>query len=1046
MNENDSYIVLKNVLVGFKGFTKDLLVPNAVTEIESNILCSDLGPPYEVDSIYVPSSVKVIKDHAFCGIPTKKITLNEGLEYIGSYAFDGTVDKVAIPSSVRDVSFNAFTNCSLKTVEIADVSGHVSYFKQKYGENVKTLIIRDLNDDVLNIVRQLKRQNVNIPHLVIRNRAVSNDFKRQIRDIYPNVISITDDTKPIPRNEQNSHLPKKFGSEWIVIGTILKGYKGSSHEIEIPEGIEEIEGSNCYDIYTLDDRDLQNVTLPTSLRKIGELAFSDNHLKNISLPPFLEEIGHHALYNNDIEELVIPQSVSKIGLCAFDENPIKKIELYDTYASTNDEQSIFNAFKNLNPLEEITVHNTIGEAIRLLMMFPQKSSIRRINIMENAITFEEQLKLEEMFPNLKEINFKRVYDKKTTEKSWLLPENLTEPLEEIMGRPRYSYFAESASEITEKDRIILSKYFIRSSLTLPANISELGTSSLRDLQLSGIVFQEGLTTISASALVGNDILLVTFPSTLRTIGESAFENNALTTLRLDHDIKIGKNAFKGNAIKTVQIKDTFQDIEGLKSSLDCTVENLYIDNHDGNIFDIIECFKGHPLKKIFFTGDKISFKEKIEIMQALGRPILISNKTAKLKVVEQKSEIENRNTEISDLISATQILIESIPTKYRVHFRGRIKSSLEKYQKSLDNYSEDIDIETTGLPRLAIQSSPEQIKNRLLSDIEEIKSTIETDRPLYDLQSKLYSYIFIISDTPIEPPISLDTIEEKLQYMSYVDSQNKKSTLKESLIAFIEKLQAEIDDIITKDLPEGISLDSIQRKLDKMIEDMFTKAYQLEKKNRLLKGEGDEDLACDIRATRNIIDSLDKLNSEWLKTKLNNIVETYIAKDEPLDEKMILAIRKDLHPLLEELNQVAKKTFDKKDILNTLQEFLKRLSNKPYQNQATNVLLMDLCSLFEEIMTLLESPYLDLYEKEQLIKKMRNIIETTILKINMGENIVSKEPAIEGTPISPSNLDILPESLQAIIKTSSQLYDIKLLIEGKIAKEIEVEKFKVSNL
>ena len=72
-----------------------------------------------ITSIDIPASVTQIRSSAFSNCPRlEHITLNEGLEFIGAYAFcESPMREIQIPASVREIDNQAFWDCNdLETV------------------------------------------------------------------------------------------------------------------------------------------------------------------------------------------------------------------------------------------------------------------------------------------------------------------------------------------------------------------------------------------------------------------------------------------------------------------------------------------------------------------------------------------------------------------------------------------------------------------------------------------------------------------------------------------------------------------------------------------------------------------------------------------------------------------------------------------------------------------------------------------------------------------------------------------------------------------
>ena len=110
-----------------------------------------------------------------------------------------------------------------------------------------------------------------------------------------------------------------FNSQWL-------------EEIIIPEGVEEIANS-AFEIDGMKSRALKRLSLPSSLKKIGDWVFFNHQLEELTLPEGLEEIGYNAFQGggSTMAELTIPASVKKIGAEAFAGNTkLERVEFLST--------------------------------------------------------------------------------------------------------------------------------------------------------------------------------------------------------------------------------------------------------------------------------------------------------------------------------------------------------------------------------------------------------------------------------------------------------------------------------------------------------------------------------------------------------------------------------------------------------------------------------------------------------------------------------------------------------------------------------------------
>lgn len=104
---------------------KSITLPSNLKSIGKRAFmgCTNLG-----GSITIPGSCTTVGEEAFKDATITGLTLSEGVETIGRYAFQGCgqLTSVTFPSSIKSVGEKAFANCgSVQTVQINSVKGAV---------------------------------------------------------------------------------------------------------------------------------------------------------------------------------------------------------------------------------------------------------------------------------------------------------------------------------------------------------------------------------------------------------------------------------------------------------------------------------------------------------------------------------------------------------------------------------------------------------------------------------------------------------------------------------------------------------------------------------------------------------------------------------------------------------------------------------------------------------------------------------------------------------------------------------------------------------
>ena len=246
------------------------------------------------ETFTIRPEVRTIDDKAFNFHRTYNITLNEGLEHIGAYAFRYALNNIAphqkklvIPNSVNYIGEYAFENCYMDEVVISD--------------NVDSLF----NDtfsfcfiDQIHMPAKLKYIGARALYNNHLDNLVLPEGLETIEHHAFNTLSV--DKLVIPESV-------KFIDEFAFYFPLIK-------DLEIKAPLDSIPKAAFYSC-----QDLERLVLPPTLKRIGQSAFYECYrLKECRLPEGLEEIGKWSLAGADrMKEWHIPATVRKIEWAAF---------------------------------------------------------------------------------------------------------------------------------------------------------------------------------------------------------------------------------------------------------------------------------------------------------------------------------------------------------------------------------------------------------------------------------------------------------------------------------------------------------------------------------------------------------------------------------------------------------------------------------------------------------------------------------------------------------------------------------------------------------
>lgn len=287
-------------------------------------------------SIHFPASLTSIGDYAFVGNSCLTLVLPNTLQHIGKYAFSGSKLKTVIfedgaPDGITVIPAYAFNECrELQSVRFPNTLRVIEeYAFYECGEFPIMLPngVHSIGDKAFccpdeTMLERLKPRRFGTYDLVIpatlssAGEAVFGNRVMIDRLIFPynfgSALNAPSLYGTYPIRAKSADLP----FNWTVIPAHF--FENCSiSRINLPPKLREIGD------YALCCRELKQISLPKTLRKIGKGAFSGCfELEGIDIPEGVTEIAESTFEDcNSFEKVTIPNTVKTIGNKAFSECP-----------------------------------------------------------------------------------------------------------------------------------------------------------------------------------------------------------------------------------------------------------------------------------------------------------------------------------------------------------------------------------------------------------------------------------------------------------------------------------------------------------------------------------------------------------------------------------------------------------------------------------------------------------------------------------------------------------------------------------------------------
>jgi len=317
----------------------NVIIPEGVTEIRNECFsyCTNL------ENITLPSTLKEMGKSAFEGSNVNNVIIPEGVTEIGAHCFENcqNLTNITLPSSIKEIGEEAFEASNVNNLIIPE-----GITKIKYGcfvdcDNLTNITLSSTLTEIGE--RAFEASNVN-------NLIIPEGVTKIRKDCFKGCQNLKNITLPKTLKEIEYHA---FLNTPLLANVEVKGLKnGDTFECKvplfvknileakgikcpnccidegdisrgiveikngsclIPEGVTEI-GDNCFEYYY----NLTNITLSSTLKKIGKGAFAYSRVNNVIIPEGVTEIGGGCFFSNDnLTTITFPSTLTEIGKSAF---------------------------------------------------------------------------------------------------------------------------------------------------------------------------------------------------------------------------------------------------------------------------------------------------------------------------------------------------------------------------------------------------------------------------------------------------------------------------------------------------------------------------------------------------------------------------------------------------------------------------------------------------------------------------------------------------------------------------------------------------------
>jgi hypothetical protein len=342
-------------------------------------------------------------------------------------------------------------------------------------------------------------------------------------------------------------------------GVTITNYSGTNPVVTIPAKIRNLPVTTIWE-YAFSEKHLTGVTIPDSITTIKRGAFATNQLTAVTIPDSITTIEFMVFAENQLTAIVIPDSVTTIERYAFEKNQLTSIAIGRNV--------------DIGDITDTPVKFDMGAFNEDFTRYYNDKTWKRAGVYtlvngrwNYALHNKQDIKISGDF-EYKENNIdgKRgitITHYTGTNPALTIPAKINNLPVTAIGESALCPYIELRLDIGE--RFDSEAAFIEevgkapiktalTSVTIPSSVTTIGDSAFYGNQLTSVTIPDSVTTIGDLAFYENQLTSVTIPDSVTTIGYGAFAGNQLTSVTIPESVtSIGTSAFAGNQLTSITI-------------------------------------------------------------------------------------------------------------------------------------------------------------------------------------------------------------------------------------------------------------------------------------------------------------------------------------------------------------------------------------------------------------------------------------------------------------------------------------------------------------